>query len=144
MTSRKRTGEPSRFWDGFRNRSRDSSAAENFPLRLSRPPPTIYWKTQATCNRASSHAILGEIVFEAEDGVIYAMTVEAVISAATPKYVKDVQAELAEESQLLCHQCGEPMFVNENGVTHHLDSDGRIDYDADAEHTPYSSEEQDR
>jgi hypothetical protein len=49
-------------------------------------------------DRASSHEILGEILFEAKDGVIYAMTVEAVIGVANLEYVKDVEAELAEET----------------------------------------------
>jgi hypothetical protein len=92
-------------------------------------------------DRASSHEILGEILFECQDGVIYVMTVEAVIGAANPECVKAIEAELADENRLFCRECGEPMIVDEHGVSYHVDSDGRIDYDTDASHTPCANEE---
>lgn len=33
-----------------------------------------------------------------------------------------------------CYECGEPMMLDENEVSHHLDADGNIDHDADADH----------
>lgn len=33
-----------------------------------------------------------------------------------------------------CYECGAGASVDENGVSNHLDADGNIDYDADAEH----------
>lgn len=36
-----------------------------------------------------------------------------------------------------CHQCGEPYEIDNNGVANHVDADGNIDYDADADHVPY-------
>lgn len=39
-------------------------------------------------DKAYSHEILGEVLFEGEDGKIYTMTVEAVISEASPEYVE--------------------------------------------------------
>lgn len=41
----------------------------------------------------SSHEILGEVVFEAEDGKTYVMTVEAVIAEANPAYVNSLTEE---------------------------------------------------
>jgi hypothetical protein len=92
-------------------------------------------------DRASSHEILGEILFEAKDGVIYVMTVEAVIGVANSEYVDAVEAEIAEEHQLLCQECGKPTFIDAHGVSYHLDTDGRTDYEADADHTPLSEEQ---
>jgi len=40
-------------------------------------------------------------------------------------------------AQLDCDQCGKPMFVQEDGVAHHLDVDrAEVDHDADADHVP--------
>lgn len=46
-------------------------------------------------DRACSYDIVGEVVFEAEDGVTYVGTVEFVIGRANPDYVK----ELIEEDE---------------------------------------------
>lgn len=44
-------------------------------------------------------------------------------------------AAAAKENTMLCRECGEPMFIEEDGVSHH---EGRgldgIDYDRDADH----------
>ena len=37
--------------------------------------------------------ILGDVLFEGEDGKYYVITVEAVISEAKPEYVKDILSE---------------------------------------------------
>jgi hypothetical protein len=37
-----------------------------------------------------------------------------------------------------CFQCGALMLVNEDGTTNHLNNDGEIDHDADADHVPYA------
>ena len=46
---------------------------------------------------ACAHDIMGEILFQADDGKFYVGCVEFVISKANPEYVKDVQKELEEE-----------------------------------------------
>jgi len=41
-----------------------------------------------------------------------------------------------------CDECGQEMFVDDDGVSHHVSDehpDG-IDYDADADHVPYNRE----
>lgn len=48
-------------------------------------------------DKAYSHEILGEVMFEATDGKIYVINVEAMISEANPEYVKDVLNEIEEE-----------------------------------------------
>lgn len=50
---------------------------------------------------ACSHDILGEVLFEATDGKVYVVTVEAVIAEANPEYVKDVLKEIEEEEEEL-------------------------------------------
>jgi len=40
-----------------------------------------------------SSEILGEVVFEADDGKTYVVTVEAVISEANPEYLEDLTAD---------------------------------------------------
>lgn len=44
---------------------------------------------------ASSHEIVGEVLFEGEDGKFYVGTVEFVIAEADPEYVKEVLDEEA-------------------------------------------------
>lgn len=48
-----------------------------------------------------SSEILGEVVFEADDGKTYVVTVEAVISEANPEYLQDeyLQDLLNEEEE---------------------------------------------
>jgi len=59
--------------------------------------------------------------------------------AADPGAAGRLQAILAaaaaKENTMLCRECGEPMFIEENGVSHHEGGglDG-IDYDRDADH----------
>lgn len=48
-------------------------------------------------DHACSHDILGEVLFEATDGKVYVVTVEAVIAEANPTYVRDVLKEIEEE-----------------------------------------------
>lgn len=38
-----------------------------------------------------------------------------------------------------CHECGKPFFIEENGIAHHTSDDG-IDFDADADHVPFTLE----
>ena len=40
-----------------------------------------------------------------------------------------------------CYECGEPVVTEENGVSHHLNDDGEIDYDADADHVALDERE---
>ncbi len=35
-----------------------------------------------------------------------------------------------------CYECDEP-FIIDDGVAHHITSDGEVDYDRDADHVPY-------
>jgi len=48
---------------------------------------------------------------------------------------------------MFCRYCGEPMTIEENGVSHHLYDMKRpgaldaIDYDADADHVPVAEDE---
>ena len=34
-----------------------------------------------------------------------------------------------------CRECGERCKVLNNGVSHHVDADNNVDYDADSDHT---------
>ena len=43
-------------------------------------------------------------------------------------------------SPLDCHECGAPFQLNGDGTTQHLDANGRIDHDADADHVPFTLE----
>lgn len=45
-------------------------------------------------------------------------------------------------NQLFCHRCGELFDIDATGVSTHLTADGETDYDADADHVPYTLEEQ--
>lgn len=47
-----------------------------------------------------------------------------------------------EPEELYCDECGELMFVLDNGVSHHVTESGDIDYDADIDHTAYKREGQ--
>jgi hypothetical protein len=47
-------------------------------------------------DRCESHEILGQVVFEGEDGKFYTATVEADIGEADPDYVKQVMEEAQE------------------------------------------------
>lgn len=59
--------------------------------------------------------------------------------AADPGVANRLQAHLAERSArldtMLCRECGKPMFIEDNGVSHHEGGglDG-IDYNRDADH----------
>jgi hypothetical protein len=46
------------------------------------------------------------------------------------------------EADILCADCGEPMFTTSTGVTHHTDADGGVDHDADAAHVAYSDDDE--
>lgn len=48
-------------------------------------------------DKAYSHEIVGEVVFEGEDGNHYVGTTEFVIGVANPEYLKDVLKEEADE-----------------------------------------------
>lgn len=41
-----------------------------------------------------------------------------------------------------CHECGEPFEIDESGVADHVDEDGLVDHDADADHVPFSLEDE--
>lgn len=41
-----------------------------------------------------------------------------------------------------CHECGEPFVLNENYVATHVDKRGDPDFELDADHVPYSLEDQ--
>jgi hypothetical protein len=41
-----------------------------------------------------------------------------------------------------CHQCGQKFSIDEHGVATHLTEDDEIDYDTDADHVPYTLEEE--
>lgn len=44
------------------------------------------------------------------------------------------QAAAEDDEDLVCAECGYPMFVDPSGVSHHLSPEGDIDYDLDADH----------
>lgn len=50
-------------------------------------------------DKAYSHDIVGEVLFEGEDGKMYVGTVEFVIAEANPEYVKDVLAQIKKEDE---------------------------------------------
>ena len=45
--------------------------------------------------------------------------------------------------ELFCNECGRAYFIFTNGVAHHEDTDALygIDWDMDADHSPYSLDE---
>jgi hypothetical protein len=59
---------------------------------------------------------------------------------------EDIALELGmehdEEGKLHCDQCGQEMEIGSDGegVSHHLDDDGNIDHDQDADHVPFTTE----
>jgi hypothetical protein len=46
-------------------------------------------------DRCESHEIMGEVVFEAEDGQVYVGAVEFVIDKINPEYLKELEEEEA-------------------------------------------------
>jgi hypothetical protein len=48
-------------------------------------------------DHAYAYDIMGEILFQGEDGKFYVGTVDFVISEADPEYVKDVQQEIERD-----------------------------------------------
>ena len=44
--------------------------------------------------------------------------------------------------KIYCDECGQEMEIMDNGVSHHLDEDGRIDYDQDADHVALCLDEE--
>lgn len=42
---------------------------------------------------------------------------------------------------LACDECGNDMVIEASGVSHHLDADGDVDHDADAEHVAFTTQE---
>ena len=45
------------------------------------------------------------------------------------------------EDAMYCDQCGKEFEIDGTGVANHMDDDGEIDHDADADHIPYHNEE---
>lgn len=45
-----------------------------------------------------------------------------------------VEVASVEPIEVLCSECGGPCEVDGNGVSNHIDADGGIDYDTDADH----------
>lgn len=56
----------------------------------------------------------------------------------------DVTLTAADPAELVCDECGNDMVIEASGVSHHLDADGDIDYDADGEHVAYTTQEPER
>jgi len=44
-------------------------------------------------DNACSHDILGEVIFRADDGETYVMTIEAIVDKINPEYLKDLEEE---------------------------------------------------
>ena len=57
-------------------------------------------------------------------------------------FLATVSGELDEPDEMLCRECGKPMFIEENGVSHHEGGglDG-IDYGLDLDHVAISEQE---
>lgn len=47
------------------------------------------------------------------------------------------------DDTMCCNDCGQHMCIEANGVSHHLDEDGEIDYDTDADHVAVYYDEDD-
>lgn len=43
----------------------------------------------------------------------------------------------------LCHQCGQDFEIDEEGVATHVNENGDVDYDTDADHVPYKLDDDD-
>lgn len=56
----------------------------------------------------------------------------------------DVESHVEPKMKLYCNECGREYFRDPyNEVTHHMLDDAEIDYDLDADHTPYSMDDYD-
>ncbi|APE04170.1 hypothetical protein BM526_19570 (plasmid) [Alteromonas mediterranea] len=44
------------------------------------------------------------------------------------------------EKTLYCTECGNDMKIDENGISNHIDNDGSIDYELDADHVAIAEE----
>jgi hypothetical protein len=42
------------------------------------------------------------------------------------------------DDDFICHECGEPFVINQDGTAHHVKEGFDIDYDLDIDHTPYA------
>lgn len=40
-----------------------------------------------------------------------------------------------------CYECGEAMEIDSNGIANHVDEDGNIDHERDADHVAVDDEE---
>ena len=49
--------------------------------------------------------------------------------------------ETEQDDGDICQACGKPMTIDDTGSSFHLDGDGGVDYDADADHTALKEEE---
>ena len=43
--------------------------------------------------------------------------------------------------ELYCHECGQEFIISESGIATHVDEQGFIDHDADADHVPFTREQ---
>jgi hypothetical protein len=46
------------------------------------------------------------------------------------------------QSDYQCYECDGEMTIDENGVSHHLNDEGEIDYDADSDHVAFTDEDE--
>ena len=44
----------------------------------------------------------------------------------------------ADDEEQVCFQCGEQMQTNEDGTTQHVNDEGAVDHEADADHVAYA------
>lgn len=67
-------------------------------------------------------------------GVLAAFA-ERMLKDVTPEFERGLAegTRLAREAGKHCSECGEPMFITDNGIAHH-GSVGEVDHDLDADH----------
>lgn len=89
----KRMTDPNKKPNGIKRMIREGELSD--PCSI----PELLEQCGRLLDKAYSHEILGEVMFEDNDGDIFVVTVEASIGVGNPKYVKEVLAEVAAEEE---------------------------------------------
>jgi hypothetical protein len=80
-----------------------------------------------------SATVTVHVVFE-DDQVVLATIAQEIEGAAHDAGAHDATAQEGESASAGCVTCGADMTLTAVEVSHHLDGDGAIDYDLDADH----------
>ena len=108
--------------------------------------PTAGKQGQADNELATAKLLLAEAANLIEEAItthIYDLCNGEEIPPDCPytKAAHEIRRFLGTECAL-CDECGEPFRIDGTGIANHLTADGGIDHDADADHVPYTTENQ--